>query len=144
MLRLFVTLATRSVPRPIRAQIDLAAMRHNLAAARTRAAGRKVWAVVKANAYGHGIENAVRGFNDADGLALIDLNEAQRARAAGWAKPMLLLEGIFVPRDVTTCRELGLTAVVHHEDQVRILETAPAGDPVDVYIKLNTGTFNVV
>ncbi len=139
MLRPYATLATRSVPRPIRAQIDLAAMRHNLAAARTRAAGRKVWAVVKANAYGHGIENAVRGFEAADGLALIDLNEAQRARAAGWAKPMLLLEGIFVPRDVSTCRELGLTVVVHHEDQVRMLETASAGDAVDVYIKLNTG-----
>lgn len=139
MLRLSATPATRSVPRPIRAQIDLAAMRHNLAEARARASGRKVWAVVKANAYGHGIENAVRGFSEADGFALIDLNEAHRARAAGWAKPMLLLEGIFVPRDVSTCRELGLTAVVHHEDQVRMLETAPAGDPVDVHIKLNTG-----
>jgi alanine racemase len=114
-------------------------MRHNLAQARARAAGRKVWAVVKANAYGHGIENAVHGFDDADGLALIDLNEAQRARAAGWAKPILLLEGIFVPRDVATCRELGLTAVVHHEDQVRMLEAAPVGAPVDVFIKLNTG-----
>jgi alanine racemase len=114
-------------------------MRHNFAEARARAAGRKVWAVVKANAYGHGIENAVRGFHEADGLALIDLNEAQRARAAGWVKPMLLLEGIFVPRDVTTFRELGLIAVVHHEDQVRMLETASAGDAVDVHIKLNTG-----
>ena len=114
-------------------------MRHNLAEARVRAAGRKVWAVVKANAYGHGIENAVRGFSNADGLALIDLNEAQRARAAGWVKAMLLLEGIFMPRDVSTCRELGLTAVVHHEEQVRMLETAPAGDAIDVYIKLNTG-----
>lgn len=139
MLWLSPAPATRSVPRPIRAHIDLAAMRHNLAAARVRAAGRKVWAVVKANAYGHGIEHAVRGFEQADGLALIDLNEAHRARAAGWARPILLLEGIFVPRDVSSCRELGLTAVVHHEDQLRMLETATAGAAVDVYIKLNTG-----
>ena len=66
----------QAVPRPILAQIDVAAMRHNLAAARTRAGDRRIWAIVKANAYGHGIEHAVRGFEAADGLGLIDLPEA--------------------------------------------------------------------
>lgn len=114
-------------------------MRHNLAAARARAAERKVWAVVKANAYGHGIERAVQGFAEADGLALIDLDEARRARAAGWSRPILLLEGLFNAPDVATARTLGLTVVVHHEEQVRLLETAPPGVPVGVHIKLNTG-----
>jgi alanine racemase len=114
-------------------------MRHNLAAARARAAGRRVWAVVKANAYGHGIERAVQGFAEADGLALIDLDEARRARAAGWSRPILLLEGLFDAPDVEMARTLALTVVVHHDEQVRLLETAPSGAPIGVHIKLNTG-----
>jgi alanine racemase len=114
-------------------------MRHNLAAARVRAAGRKVWAVVKANAYGHGIERAVQGFAEADGLALIDLDEARRAREAGWTRPVLLLEGLFEAPDIAAARTLGLTVVVHQEEQVRLLETAPTDIPIGVHIKLNTG-----
>jgi len=114
-------------------------MRHNLATARARAAGRRLWAVVKANAYGHGIERAVQGFAAADGLALIDLGEARRARAAGWTRPILLLEGLFDPTDVAEARALGATVVVHSVEQIRILESAPAGPPLGIYLKLNTG-----
>src|SRR5512134_3098110 len=127
-------LRSRHVPRPIRALIDIAAMRHNLARARSRAAGRKVWAVIKANAYGHGIERAVAGFGDADGLALIDFKEAYRVRAAGWTKPVLMLEGAFEPGDLQRCRELDLTVVVHDLDQVRMLQDAPPGAQIGVYI----------
>jgi alanine racemase len=127
------------VPRPIQARISLAALRHNLEAARRRAAGRRVWAVVKANAYGHGIERAVQGFGAADGLALIDFEEARRARRAGWTGPLLMLEGFFESRDIATCRELDLTVVVHQDEQLRMLEAAPAGAPLGVYIKSNTG-----
>jgi alanine racemase len=127
------------VPRPIFARIDLAAMRHNVAAARARAGKRRIWAVVKADAYGHGIESVVQGFAQADGLALIDFEEARRARVAGWRKPILLLEGLFVPDDVASARELELTVVVHHAEQLELLERAPSGPPVKVYVKLNTG-----
>ncbi|HTN50279.1 MAG TPA: alanine racemase [Burkholderiaceae bacterium] len=127
------------MPRPITAQIDLAAMRHNLRAAVARAGGRKVWAVVKANAYGHGIERAVQGFAEADGLALIDFEEARRARDAGWRRPILMLEGCFEPADVSVCRELGLQVVVHEESQLRMLETAPPGTAIGVHLKVNTG-----
>ncbi|HQR72020.1 MAG TPA: alanine racemase [Burkholderiaceae bacterium] len=127
------------MPRPIQARIDLAAMRHNLEAARRRAAGRRIWAVIKANAYGHGIERAVLGFGAADGLALIDFEEARRARRAGWNGPLLMLEGLFAPEDIAACRELDLTAVVHSEAQLRMFEAAPPGPAVGVYIKSNTG-----
>ena len=66
-------------------------MRHNLARLREAAHGRTLWAVVKANAYGHGLENAVKGFEEADGLALIEISEARRARRAGWTKRILML-----------------------------------------------------
>ena len=114
-------------------------MRHNLAAARHRAAGRRVWAVVKANAYGHGIERAVQGFAAADGLALIDIDEARRARAAGWTRPILLLEGLFETADVAAARELELMVVIHSAEQIRLLEAAPDGAPLGAYLKLNTG-----
>ena len=138
MLRLPDPLRHR-VPRPIQARIDLAAMRHNLEAARRRAAGRRVWAVIKANAYGHGIERAVQGFNAADGIALIDFEEARRVREAGWSGPLMLLEGFFEPRDLHTCRELRLSVVVHNDAQLLMLEAAPPGPPIGVYIKANTG-----
>lgn len=128
----------QAVPRPILAQIDVAAMRHNLAAARTRAGDRRIWAIVKANAYGHGIEHAVRGFEAADGLGLIDLPEAARVRAAGWTKPVLLLEGVFEPDDLAVCHELQLSVVLHDENQVVLFEADSRGQ-LDVYIKVNTG-----
>jgi alanine racemase len=114
-------------------------MSHNLAQARARAGTRPVWAVVKANAYRHGIENAVRAFAAADGLALLEADEAQRARDAGWRKPILLLEGVFEARDYAMVAGLDLTAVVHCEDQLAMLEHQPADRPVKVYLKFDTG-----
>jgi alanine racemase len=128
------------MPRPILASIYLSALQHNLAVARRHAGARRVWAVVKANAYGHGLEVAVQAFQQADGLALLDLDEAHRARAAGWTKPILLLEGIFEAKDLTLVDRLGLTVVIHHAEQVRMLEQhAAAGPPIGVYLKLNSG-----
>jgi len=127
------------MPRPTLATIDLAALRHNLAVARRHAAERTVWAVVKANAYGHGLERALRGFAEADGLALLDLDEAVRARAAGWRKPILLLEGFFSPSDLQVVEELRLTAVVHHLAQVDMLAAHASSSPIEIYVKVNTG-----
>lgn len=127
------------MPRPIFAVIDLQAMHQNLALARRHARGRFVWAVVKANAYGHGLERALRGFADADGVALLDIDEAQRARDAGWQRPILLLEGCFDAADLQIASSLRLTPVVHHVDQIAMLETAQLAAPVDAYLKFNTG-----
>lgn len=131
--------AADKMPRPILATIDLAALRHNLAIARQHAGRRGVWAVVKANAYGHGLERAARAFAEADGLALLDLDEAVRARSGGWSKPILLLEGFFAPADLRIVDELRLTVVVHHPAQVEMLASYTPRAPVDVYVKVNTG-----
>ena len=119
--------------------IDLQAMRRNLALARHHARERFVWAVVKANAYGHGLSHAVRAFADADGLALLDLDEAQRARDVGWSRPILLLEGCFDARDLEAVAALKLTVVVHEGSQIELLESARLTSPIDVYLKFNTG-----
>lgn len=128
-----------SSSRPLQALVDLSALAHNLAQARARAGARPIWAVVKANAYRHGIENAVRAFGAADGLALLEADEAQRARDAGWRKPILLLEGVFEMRDFAVVDALDLTVVVHCEDQLAMLEHLPAGQQVKVYLKFDTG-----
>jgi alanine racemase len=127
------------MPRPIEALIHLDAIEHNLAAARTRAGGRRVWAVVKANAYGHGLERVLRAFDAADGLALLDLAEAERARAAGWRKPILLLEGVFQPTDLIEVERLQATVTVHAQEQLEWLALARPATPISVYLKANTG-----
>ena len=83
------------MPRPILATVHTAALRHNLQRLREAAPGARLWAVVKADAYGHGIERAFEGLRGADGFALLDLAEAERVRALGWRGPILLLEGVF-------------------------------------------------
>jgi alanine racemase len=85
------------------------------------------------------LQRAVRAFADADGLALLDLDEAQRARDAGWTRPILLLEGCFEPRDLETVSALKLTPVVHDEEQIDMLERARLPKRIDVYLKLNSG-----
>lgn len=86
------------MPRPIQAVIHLEALAHNLKIVRASAPESQVFAVVKANAYGHGIERVYQAFKQADGFALLDIEEAKRLRALGWTGPILLLEGIFSPQ----------------------------------------------
>ena len=125
------------MPRPIRATISSGAIAHNLRIARACAGGAKVWAVIKANAYGHGLERAARAAASADGFAVLDFAEAARLRAAGVRQPILMLEGIFQPADVPLVAEMRLTPVIHRREQIEMLRDAPA--PLDVYLKLNSG-----
>lgn len=127
------------MPRPIQALIHPDALAHNLARARACAPGAKVWAVVKANAYGHGIERAYPGLQGADGFALLDLAEAERIRALGWRGPILLLEGCFEPRDLEVCSRLNIWHVVHCNEQIDWLATHKTTWPHRVFLKLNTG-----
>ena len=127
------------MPRPISATIHTAALRHNLQRARECAPDARVWAVVKANAYGHGIENAIEALRGADGFALLDLNEAERIRALGWRGPVLLLEGVFEPRDLELCSRLGLWHAVHCAEQIDWLAAHKTQAPHRVFLKLNSG-----
>jgi alanine racemase len=98
-----------------------------------------VWAVVKANAYGHGLERGMRGFVQADGLALIETENALRLREMGWVKPILLLEGIFDPADVPLLAEHNINSAVHCIEQIKMLEYTQLYRPIDVHLKMNTG-----
>ncbi len=127
------------MPRPIQATIHTEALRHNLQRLRAAAADARLWAVVKANAYGHGIERAFEGLRGADGFALLDLGEAERVRALGWRGPILLLEGVFEPRDLELCSRLGLWHTVHCDAQIDMLALHKTHEPHRVFLKMNSG-----
>ena len=136
------------MPRPIMATISVPAMQHNLQhvvsglRAQAGQAGRaapRTWAVIKAHAYGHGLAQGLAGFQAADGLAMLDLDEALACRDAGWRGPLLLLEGFFDPSDIDIVDTNNLTVCVHGEDQLRMLERAAPRTPIDVNLKINSG-----
>ena len=128
-----------AMPRPILATVAPAALHHNLNRSRLAAPEAKIWAVVKANAYGHGIERVFEGLRSADGFALLDLDEAQRVRALGWRGPVLLLEGVFEPRDLELCSRLDLWHTVHCDAQIDMLAAHKTNVSHRVFLKMNSG-----
>jgi alanine racemase len=115
--------------RPIQARIDLSAIRHNYGIAKMRAArsggAARTWAVVKADAYGHGMLRVAKTLADlADGFALLEVEAAVALRDAGFRQPILLLEGFFDRHDLAACVEYGLTPAVHRLEQLRMIRDA--------------------
>ncbi|MGC3965089.1 MAG: alanine racemase [Rhodocyclaceae bacterium] len=126
--------------RPIRARIDTSAFRHNYLLAKDRAPTARAWAVVKANAYGHGLVPCANAIGDvADGFALLEVSEAAALRETGLKQPIMLLEGAFREDDVLMAAEYDLTLVVHGAEQLRMLELMELDRQVDVHVKINTG-----
>lgn len=100
--------------------------------------GARLWAVVKADAYGHGLDNALRGFAAADGLSLLELDRAVALREKGWRKPIMMMEGMFDPVELPVFQKHDLQPVVHCDEQLRMLATAK-GPALHVHLKINTG-----
>ena len=85
-------------------------------------AGTEAGAVVKADAYGHGLLRTANALADvADGFALVELGAAVALRDAGFRQPILLLEGFFEPDDLMVCAEYGLTTTVHRIEQLQMI-----------------------
>ena len=125
--------------RPIQASISVSALRHNYAVAKRAALQSKVFAVVKANAYGHGIERVARALVKADGFATVEIEGAVALRQRGFSQPILLLEGFFEASELAIAAASDLAVVVHGEEQLRMLETSRPAKPLDVFFKVNTG-----
>ncbi|MDB5921526.1 MAG: Alanine racemase, catabolic [Betaproteobacteria bacterium] len=125
--------------RPITATINLEALRHNYEVARRHARGAKAMAVIKANAYGHGLMRAARALAEADGYALVELDAAVRLREAGYRQRIVLLEGFFDVRELAVIMEHKLATVIHSSEQLDMMKDVPAGAQLDVMLKLNTG-----
>jgi alanine racemase len=127
------------VSRSATATIHLGALRGNLARVRKLAEGAKVMAVVKADAYGHGLERCARALRDADAFGVASIADGLRLRAAGHRQRIVVLSGPDAASDLAELRRLELEAVIHHESQLAMLEGEHDGEPLKVWLKLDTG-----
>ncbi len=123
----------------IRAVIASQALRHNLSVIRSRAKGARVIAVVKANAYGHGLVGTALALGDADALAVARLEEALALRAAGIGARIVLLEGVFSPAELDEAVYERLDLVVHDVSQIELLERSPEAARLPLWLKIDTG-----
>ena len=121
------------------AHVDSAALAHNLKAARARARGSRVLAVVKADAYGHGAVRAARAFSDADGLAVARVDEALNLRRAGMAGTILVLGGFADRESLDRLAEERIDTVLHAPEQLEMIRARAARPPVRIWIKVDTG-----
>ncbi|WP_160288556.1 alanine racemase [Pseudomonas knackmussii] len=126
--------------RPLVAHIDLSAIRHNYDLAKRCAPGREAFAVVKANAYGHGVREVVTSLHDAaDGFAVASLEEAAEVRALHGTARVLLLEGCFEPSEYRVAAQLRLDVAVQGEEQAAALLASELPEPLNVWLKLDSG-----
>lgn len=125
--------------RPVVAKLDLAALRNNLSIVRRVAGKSKIWSVVKANAYGHGLDNVWSALRGTDGFAMLNLEEAILLRERGWKGPILMLEGFFHSSELALFDQYRLTTSVHSNWQLHALANAKLSAPLDVYLKINSG-----
>ena len=124
--------------RPIQARIDLSALEYNLQVVRKRARAR-VMAVIKANAYGHGLMMAADALRSAEGFALLDIADAIKLREAGYRQVLLLLEGAFRHEDMPLLAQHDISTVIHSKYQLDMLDAYPRRGGLSVWLKVNTG-----
>lgn len=125
--------------RMTRALISTDALRHNLSQVRRLAPDSQVMAVVKANAYGHGMRIAADALADADSFAVATVEEAQRLASLGVAKPIVLLEGVTTREELDYCVGAGHELVIHHHHQVELLRNLNGHGEVRVWLKAESG-----
>ena len=122
-----------------RALIRLGALKHNLSVIRNACPDAKLMAVIKANAYGHGLVAVAQNLgNAADALAVARLPEAVRLRDSGVTQSIVLLAGVFADSELKVAIEKGFEIVVHCPEQIEMLERSTFGRAT-VWLKFDTG-----
>lgn len=124
---------------PVRATVDLRALRRNFARAKAAAPKSGILSVLKADAYGHGLVRVARALEGSDGLCVARLDEALRLRQAGIATRIVVLSGVVGMSDFRDAAHAGLDVVVHHEAQLHALERLDADESVCVWLKVDSG-----
>lgn len=122
------------------ASLDLEAIRHNLRIAKRHAPDAKIMAVIKANAYGHGLLRVAATLQpEVDAVAVARADEGIRLRRAGFDKPVTVLEGFVCGEELDELYRHGLDAVIHAPQQIDWLEQRPDGERISVWLKVDTG-----
>ena len=124
--------------RPARARINLQALQHNFSRVQQAAPHSKIMAIIKANAYGHGLVRVAQALPAADAFGVACLDEAISLREAGFDRRIVLLEGLFTAEDVGLINGYRLDVVLHHDSQLELLEQGRLLRPLDVWVKLDT------
>jgi alanine racemase len=125
--------------RPIRAEVSISALAHNYALAKATAPKSKVFAVVKANAYGHGLARVATALKHADGFATLEVESAIQLRKQGIDSPILMLEGFFGADELPIFANYKLTTAIRDLDTAKQFADADLSAPLDVFLKFNTG-----
>jgi alanine racemase len=125
--------------RPACAHIDCGALRHNLSRVRQAAPASRIIAVIKANAYGHGLVPVAQALGEADAFGVVGPEEAVILREAGLEQRIVLLEGLFTAADIALACGFRLDLVIHGDHQIALLEQARLTRPVDVWLKIDSG-----
>lgn len=125
--------------RATQAFVDLQALRHNFQRVRDAAPRSRILAVVKANGYGHGLLRVAGALDGADAFGVANFDEAMALLESGVRAPVVILQGIYEPAQLEAVARHGLQVVVHHGSQLSLLEAAPPGRPVTVWLKVDTG-----
>ena len=123
----------------VSATVDSGALRHNLNVVRQWAPKSRVMAVIKANAYGHGLVAVARALESTDAFAVARVDEGLTLRTAGINSPTVLLEGVFDREQLDAAAGAGFELVVHTPEQIELLRTAAAGARFKVWLKLDSG-----
>lgn len=121
------------------AVLNISAVSHNLQKVREYAPHAKIMAIIKANAYGHGVLRLASALSDADGFAVARVDEGIRLRRAGVLKRIAVLEGFTCADELDELIAHGLDALVHSYAQLAIFETHTERDKIAVWLKLDTG-----
>ncbi|MDD2762136.1 MAG: alanine racemase [Methylomonas sp.] len=119
--------------------LDLEAVRHNLAQVKRYAPNNKIMAVIKANAYGHGIVRIAQALEQADGFAVARVDEGVKLRNAGFSQPITVLQGFVCLDELRLLLHHDLQAVIHSPLQIGLLEQQDGGSTLGVWLKLDTG-----
>lgn len=126
--------------RPAWAELDLAALKHNLGRVRQHAPASKVMCVIKANGYGHGLTRVANALSDADALGVASIDEAIRLREAGVTQRIVLLEGVFDSSEVVLAAQHKLDLVIHNQRQIDFIRNAELNQALlSVWLKIDTG-----
>jgi len=125
--------------RPSRVIIDIKALEHNFSRIKELVHNSKIMAIIKADAYGHGIVRVAKTLRDADAFGVACLEEAEQLRIASITTPIILLEGPYKPNDLSLIIKLNLEVVIHNEYQLELLEKSKIDGPIKVWLKIDTG-----